>query len=67
MSDLLRSSDERWDEAVDVQVLRVYLQMAIDAKSERMFNASLQLVYEFVHEHGYLDGVRLKSKGAGNE
>lgn len=47
-------SGPAWDETTDVMMLRVYAQMVMDARSEKMFKASLELLVDAVDEIDYL-------------
>lgn len=46
-------SGPAWDETTDVMMLRVYAQMVMDARSEKMFKASLQLLVEELERSSY--------------
>lgn len=45
---------EKWDKDASVMVLKTYLGMAYEAKSEAAFRATLRLIVEFIDEVDYL-------------
>lgn len=47
-------SGPAWDETTTVMVLRTYLEMAMAARSESMFKASLELLMDEMELQNYL-------------
>lgn len=44
----------KWDHDANVMVLKTYLNMAYEAKSEAVFRAALKLALELINEVNYL-------------